>query len=55
MKKSNFDIKSDEIMNEEANLNFNVIENDKIILNTRIEIDKNELNDLLLEALVLDI
>lgn len=55
MKKSNFDIKSDEIMNEEANLNFNVIENDKIILNTSIEIDKNELNDLLLEALVLDL
>ena len=55
MKKSNFDIKSDEIMNEEANLNFNVIENDKIILSTSIEIDKNELNDLLLEALVLDL
>ena len=45
---------SSEKENEEYNLNFNIIENDKKILNTNVESDKNELNDLLLDSLVLD-
>jgi len=59
MKKSKETTKSSLLEKEnketESNLCINVVENDKKILVTNKETDKNELNDLLLDALVLDL
>ena len=46
--------KSKEKENEENNLNFDVVENGRNIMNVNVESDKNELNDLLLDSLILD-